>query len=365
MLIETETLARSGVEPTGPRVLVVNRQERDPDKRASEDRRFSSLAAALSSGGLAVERATPSGMGELREAMREFSPHLVFASFFRFPEQAEGEGYLEGAAIDRGAAWIGSPSGIMELALSKPRLKSLWRSYGIPTPDWLIVRSLPEGSVEGLEELASLRDFPYIVKPAREGNSRGIDDRSVARAPDQLRARAEEVVRDYCEALVERFVSGGRDSREFTVAMIGNGKNSIVSPIEIVKTRPSSSVITEDDKERQTTRLLPVGDDALRGKIECVARRVFLASGARDYARCDILLHEGRLYAIEMNGQPMVPDRWFEACSREAGLDGVQYINAIALAGMADGARTGRARLSIPPKMRKMLPEAIVERLAS
>jgi D-alanine-D-alanine ligase-like ATP-grasp enzyme len=365
MLIETGTLAASEVESTAPTILVASRKERDPGRQSSEGRRFAFMEEALAAGGFLVKRATPSCMEELRESARESAPDIIFASFFRFPDQAEGEGYLESAAIDSGALWIGSPSGIMELALSKPRLKSLWRSYGIPTPDWLVVRALPDGSVEGSEELASLREFPYIVKPAREGNSRGIDDRSVARTQDQLRARAEEVARDYGEALVERFVAGGEDSREFTVAMIGNGTGAIVSPIEIVKTRPSSSVVSEDDKEGQTTKLLPVGDDALREKVERMARRVFLASGARDYARCDVLLHEGRLYAIEMNGQPMVPDRWFEACSREAGLDGVQYINAIALAGMAKGARRGRTRLAIPSKLRRMLPEAIVERLAS
>jgi hypothetical protein len=103
----------------------------------------------------------------------------------------------------------------------------------------------------------------------------------------------------------------------------------------------------------------------LKDKLKSLALKVFMTSEARDYSRCDILLHEGKLYAIEMNGQPMVPDRWFEACARDIGLDEVQYINAIALAGIASNAKTGHAYISMPREMSKLLPLAILERLTA
>jgi hypothetical protein len=48
---------------------------------------------------------------------------------------------------------------------------------------------------------------------------------------------------------------------------------------------------------------------------------------------------DGKIYAIEINGQPMVPDRWFAACARTKNLDDDQYLNAIFWAGLVRTAR--------------------------
>jgi hypothetical protein len=52
------------------------------------------------------------------------------------------------------------------------------------------------------------------------------------------------------------------------------------------------------------------------------------------------------LFAIEINGQPMVPDRWFEACASCADLGPDNYPVAIVLAAVARLQREGR---SLPP----------------
>jgi D-alanine-D-alanine ligase len=323
------------------------------------------MVEALGVGGLEAKHVTPESMANFMGDIARFAPDMCFCSFFRFPNHSDGEGYLYEAAVSEGVAWIGSPSSTMELALSKTRIKAQWRVSGIPTPDWFVVRRFQDGSIEGLERMESAQGFPLIVKPANEGNSRGIDEGSVVRTPIELYARASMIAEEYGEALVERFVSGAEGSREFTVAMIGNGSKAIISPVEIRKTVQGSKVISEIDKESQTTRILAVDDARLRDKLKNLALKVFMTSAARDYSRCDILLHEGKLYAIEMNGQPMVPDRWFEACSREAGLGEVQYINAIALAGIASNAKTGHAYISTPREMASILPLPILERLTA
>jgi len=341
----------------------VSRKENDDTRQASENARFHRMAEALSAGGMLAEHITPADLEGFDNAIANYNPDIAFCAFFRFDGHGDGEGYLRDSLLNAGVAWIGSSSDTMELALSKPRMKAHWRLNGILTPDWFIVRKFQDGSIDGLGMIENARDFPYIVKPSSEGNSRGIDGGSVVRSPLELCARASMIAEEYGEALVERYVSGGDDSREFTVAMIGIGVNAIVAAIEVRKGSMDSVVISEDDKDHQTTALLPVGDLRLKARIEDLARKIFMASGARDYARCDILLHEGKLYAIEMNGQPMVPDRWFEACACEAGLDERQYINAIAMAGIAGNARAGYAFIPIPQEMEKMLPNSIIERL--
>lgn len=348
-----------------PRILVASRHEADAAKREKENLRFGKMVEALRAGGLEARHVTPASMAGFSRDIAAFAPDMTFCSFFRFPDQADGEGYLYEATVNEGIAWIGSPSNAMELALSKPRMKAQWRLSGIPTPDWFIVRKFKDGSIEGLERIENAQGFPLIVKPANEGNSRGIDSGSVVRTPIELYARASLIAEEYGEALVERFVSGTDGSREFTVAMIGNGPKAIVSPVEIKKPATDSVVISESDKESQATRILAVEDPKLRDKLRSLSLKVFMTSGARDYSRCDILLHEGKLYAIEMNGQPMVPDRWFEACAREAGLDEVQYLNAIALAGIASNAKIGHAYITMPREMAKILPIQILERLTA
>jgi D-alanine-D-alanine ligase-like ATP-grasp enzyme len=287
-------------------------------------------------------------------------PDLAFCNFFRF----DGGVYLREAMVEADVAWIGSTSDVMELALNKPRMKARWRSMGIPTPDWCVVRRNTDGSMEGLEYIEGMRDFPYFVKPASGGNSRGIDPGSIVRDRFRLFARASVIAEEYGEALIERFAGGGEDSREFTAAMIGNGKSAIVSAVEIVKPGGSAPVVTEEEKDADSTLVAPIGDARLKEKVEHLARRVFASAGARDYGRCDILRHEGRLYAIELNGQPIVPDRWFEACALEADLDARQYLCAILLAGIVGNARTGHAFIPVPREMARALPGRVYERLS-
>jgi D-alanine-D-alanine ligase len=342
-----------------PHILVLSPGVADA-KRASEKARFASLIEALGAAGVFGSHAFVDSPESLESLIAATRPDIAFSSFFRFDSGA----YLREALIAEGVAWIGSTSEVLELALSKSRMKARWRLHGIPTPEWHVIRRNKDGSIDGIEFIEGMRDFPYIVKPANEGNSRGIDAGSVVRSSLELYARASLIADEFGDVLVERFVSGGADSREFTVALIGNGTRSIVSGVEICKAEPGALLITEEDKEQQTTLVAPIEERKLKEKVERLAVRIFVASGARDYARCDILLHEGKLYAIEMNGQPMVPDRWFEACAREAGLDSRQYPCAIALAGIEGNAETGHAFIPIPRDMKKILPPLVFERLA-
>jgi len=345
-------------------VLVVSRVVDGGDAPEKGVERYEAIVEDLRKGGFLAERVAVSGMSQLYGAFDRYGPDMAFCSFHRFEGAGSSDARLMEACIASGIAWIGSTTETMDLALSKPRMKDRLRRCGIPTPDWLVVSKKADGSIEGLEILEAARDFPYIVKPANEGNSRGIDDGSVVRAPHDLFVRASLIAEEYGEAIVERYVSGGDDSREFTVAMIGNGADAIVSPVEISRRRARSLVITEEDKESEAVMAAPIDDERLKAEVGRLARKVFLASGARDYARCDILFHEDKLYAIEMNGQPIVPDSWFAACSREVGLDEPQYINAIALAAIAENARSGHALVSIPRGIARLLPRDVFERLA-
>jgi len=76
--------------------------------------------------------------------------------------------------------------------------------------------------------------------------------------------------------------------------------------------------------------------------------RAFHVAEVRDYSRLDVIYAGGKFYAIEINGQPMVTDKWFEACARGVGLDEAQSLNAIFLSGIARNLREGILKKKYP-----------------
>ena len=339
-----------------PKLLVLGSV---PDERE----RVAGLVEALSSCGIACTGAIESKPSKIADILDRASPDFAFCTAFRATDDPGRAIHLQDLCARAGVSWIGSGAETLELALSKSRMKERWRAGGVATPDWFTVPRLADGSLGEVQRLEAARGFPYIVKPDAEGNSRGIDAASVVRTPLELYARASSVAEAYGCALVESFL-GSAGAREFTAAIIGNGERAIVGATEIVKPEGGEWVVTNDAKDGHRTRVEPIANRKLRGKVERFAHRAFMAAGARDYARCDIILEGGRLSAIELNGQPMVPDRWFEACASTAGLDARQYLGAIVLAGMARILEEGQSFMRIPAQLAASLPEAAVKRLA-
>jgi hypothetical protein len=75
------------------------------------------------------------------------------------------------------------------------------------------------------------------------------------------------------------------------------------------------------------------------------------------------MMIDGSLYAIEINGLPMIPDKWFEVCANGAGLNSTQYVLAILLAGIVRNMRSGIGKLEIPDEIRDNLPEEVFNTL--
>lgn len=314
----------------------------DEARREHDEERFSRFARALESAGLGASVAPFSRVDELAAAARDAKADLVYSAAHAALAADGSRVGVHGFLESLGLPFVGSPEAAVRLALDKAALKSAWHGAGVATPAWLVSGDDDELIMDDLPPAA----FPFIVKPALEGNSRGISRESVVRDAASLRARVDVVKREFGKTLVERFLEGP-DRREFTVAMLGNGPHALVLPAELrFRETVDPPLITTGDKDGHRTRALPVGDVELSAGLVAFARRAFAAAGVRDYARGDFILSNGRLYAIEVNGQPMVPDAWFEACARGFGLDERGYLVAIVLAALARLAASGR-RLSV------------------
>ncbi len=301
---------------------------------------------------------------DLLATLRSRRPSLVFCPFPGYGPKGDRREVRE--CLEReGVPFIGASSPALELCLSKSRLKGEWESRGIDTPSSFRIRRTRTGSMAGFRLIANAKDYPYIVKPNGENENRGIHARSVAFDPGALLSSVEAALAEYDDLLVEHFV-GGEDSREYTVAMIGNGDAALMMPAEIsLKEERPIRVVTREDRLHNLTIASPVDDAAEKARLGAFARRALAASGARDYARCDLIDEGGRLFALEVNGQPKIPDPWFDACSSAYGLEREHYLAAIVVAALHRYRSAGLYRRELPSGLRKSLPVAVFERLTS
>jgi D-alanine-D-alanine ligase-like ATP-grasp enzyme len=331
----------------------------DESARGLQAERFSRMGEALGRAGFSFAFLELDREGRTLERfdalLSEREPSLVYCSFF-------DRGVYE-ILEERKMPFVGSPAPVLELCRSKSRLKHVWEDRGIATPSHFSVRRTKTGVVSGRRLIGKAKDFPYIVKPDGEDDGCGFRARSIAFDSGALAACVDSALEEYDELLVEHFV-GGASSHEFAAAMIGSGDRALVLPAEMrLKGSRPIKVVTREDRERGLAAVLPVlGGE--RERIGEFARRAFAAAGARDYARCDLVDEGGRLFALDVKGQPRMPDPWFEACAAGAGLDPDQYVVAIALAALLRCAEGGNGLRLLPPQASSFLPESILDRLS-
>lgn len=346
---------------------------RNGKNAAKVQARFGAFARALRRGRIQAEIRFVDTEEEFRSSLALVRPDIVFpASYFVAPSSSSASSPLDLALFleERSIPYVGSVPAALDLVLSKRALKDRWGSDGVLTPAYL--HAAARGAeLDRLVEAAW--DFPYIVKPSGEGNSRGIDPSSVVFSGAELRARAASVIENFGEVIVEQYLGRDPSMREFTVALLGEAPRDLLLPAEIILEGRASEasesgaplrVVTTADKESGRARAEPLRDPALRARLSEAASRAFVSAGVRDYARCDLIESGGRLYALEINGEPMVPDPWFAACAAGAGLDSSQYLLAIFAAALSRLEREGRVALRPPEALRLALPEDVFRRLS-
>ena len=121
-----------------------------------------------------------------------------------------------------GLAYTGSNHVASAAAMDKELSKRLFRSVGVPTPDWIMAPV----TVTAVDDALG---WPVVVKPNKQGSTVGL---TVVREPAQL-APAIEHARTYDdEVMIEHFVAG----REFTVGILDGRAlpvGEIIAPGEV------------------------------------------------------------------------------------------------------------------------------------
>lgn len=170
------------------------------------------------------------------------------------------------------------------LTLDKPTAKRILRSYGLPTPDFAVVRTPEEADFVALK-------YPVFAKPSREGSSKGVSARSVCENHAQLRALCAALIEEFEQpVLVESFLPG----REVTVGIVGTGDSARVLGVLGVGLSEGTKVYSYDDKERCEELVKyeldtsPFADEAAR-----LAMLAYHALGCRDAGRVDLRADAG------------------------------------------------------------------------
>jgi D-alanine-D-alanine ligase len=105
-----------------------------------------------------------------------------------------------------GMPYTGSNHIASAAAMDKDLAKRLFRSAGVPTPDWLMA------PVE-VADVDQALGWPVVVKPSKQGSTVGL---TVVRSSSELEAAIQIARRFDDEVMIEKFIAG----REFTVAIL-------------------------------------------------------------------------------------------------------------------------------------------------
>lgn len=203
-----------------------------------------------------------------------------------------------------GVPCTGSNSITLALALDKAKTKQILACEGIPTPPWQLFPT-PHAPLNPRLE------FPLIVKPNREGSSKGIWRESVVGDEPSLRRQATQLYERYRqEMLVEEFIDG----LELTVGVIGQEPLPILE-IDFTPCRSSGEFFyswrMKEFQGNASMGLAPALhcparlDPSLTARVHDIAVRAHRALGCADVSRTDIRLRaDGTPFVLEVNPLP-------------------------------------------------------------
>jgi D-alanine-D-alanine ligase len=272
------------------------------------------------------------------EKFKEAKPDIVFniaEGFDGNGREAQIPSMLEMLKIP----YTGSDPLTLAICLDKARTKEILSYYKIPNSKFLVVDDLSQATKIEL-------DFPLVVKPISEGSSKGIFSSSFVRNINELTKEIERILSEYNQpAIIEEFLSG----REFTVAVLGNGKSAQLMPIVEInfKEFPEDFIplYSYEAKWILDTKENPLDvftcpallDKNLEAKIKDTVLKTFNTLRCRDWSRIDVRLDKnGEPNIIEINPLPgILPNQEENSCfpkaARAAGLNYSDMINRVLL----------------------------------
>lgn len=248
----------------------------------------------------------------LSRLQQERIDHAFVILHGRGGEDGAIQGLLEWADIP----YTGSGILASALAMDKLRTKQLWRSVGLPTPDYRVLLS-----EQDCQRAAQEMGFPLIVKPVCEGSSIGM---AKAMNLEELLDAWREALRYDAQVMVEQWITGP----EFTIGMLRN------QTLPVIRLGTSHAFYDFEAKYRSTDTQyqIPCGLSLEKEQqLQTLARQACEALGIQGWARTDVMQDEQeRFWLLEVNTAPGMTDHSLvPIAARAAGLTFPQLVLAI------------------------------------
>jgi D-alanine-D-alanine ligase len=224
------------------------------------------------------------------------------------------DGRIQAVLDLAGMAYTGSNHIASAAAMDKELSKRLFRSVGVPTPDWLMAPSTGDAVGVAL-------GWPVVVKPNKQGSTVGL---CVVHEAGRLQDAIDEALRFDDEVMLERFIPG----REFTVGVLEGvalPPGEIIAPGEVFdyeskyQTGAAREVFPAD---------IPAAESALIGDYALRAHGV-LKLGV--YSRVDFRRDDtGAFWCLEANSLPgMTATSLLPQAAKAAGIDFSELLDRI------------------------------------
>jgi D-alanine-D-alanine ligase len=226
----------------------------------------------------------------------------------------------------------------LSLALHKSRAKEFMQLRGVPTAPFVLARAVADARNCTLP-------FPLFVKPAFEGSGKGVSVKSLCKDRRELLKQVDYLLSTYSEpVLIETYLPGS----EFTVAIMGNGKDARCLPIvgmrfdELPEGAPpiygyEAKWIWDDPTDPLEMFECPARVPAkLATQIRNAALGAYHALECRDWCRVDVRCDaDGTPNVVELNPLPgILPDPRDNSCfpkaARAAGMSYDELIRTVA-----------------------------------
>lgn len=181
---------------------------------------------------------------------------------------------------------------------AKELMKYVAYTEGIATPKYALIKLLDDLPTQ----IAHLQ-FPLFVKPAKAGDSLGIDQQSFVQNLLQLQNKLSILLDEFDEILVEEYIAG----REFTVLIAANPNNEKIArtfePVEFIfPTGNTFKTYALKTSELHPTANIIVENEIIKTQLQAAAQKIFSAFGGVGYARLDFRMDKNQtLYFLEIN----------------------------------------------------------------
>ncbi len=247
----------------------------------------SSVLAALRSQGVDAHAFDP--------AERKLDELAGFDRAFIALHGRHGEdGTIQGALELMHIPYTGSGVMASAVGMDKWRTKLLWRSVGLPIPEFVMLDATSDFAA-----VEAQLGLPLFVKPACEGSSIGV---TKVRKAGELHAAYLEAAKHDPLVIAEKGVLGG----EYTASILGD------EALPIIKIEPATDFYDYEAKyfRDDTAYRCPCGLSADRElEIRAQALEAFRVLGCRGWGRVDFLMDEaGNAYMLEVNTSPGMTD---------------------------------------------------------